>query len=266
MFEKKVAFLGAGNMGGALIKGLIKKGLDKKYLFISDKFQKEKVEKRFKIKILDNTSCVKKADVILICVKPQDIFSLLKEIEPAIDDEKLIISIVAGVGISSIEKNLQKKGRIVRVMPNIAALVGEAISCFCKDEKVKEKDEKIVYEILSSIGKVEKIEEGLLDAVTGLSGSGPAYVFEMIEAMADGGVKMGLKRDTAMLLSAQTVKGAAEMVLKLKKHPAQLKDMVTSPAGTTIYGLSILEEKGMRDAFIKAIEQATKRSKELKMK
>lgn len=264
MLEIGIGFLGAGNMGGALIEGLIRNGLNKEHLFISDKFHKTEVEKRFGINVLDNVDCVKKADVILICVKPQDISALLEEIEPVIDDEKLLISIAAGVKISTIEEKLHNKGRIIRAMPNIAALVGEAISCFCGNEKVEEKDEKIVCEILSSVGKVEKIEnEELLNAVTGLSGSGPAYIFEVIEAMSDGGVKMGLKRDAAMLLAAQTVKGAAEMVLKLKKHPAQLKDMVTSPAGTTIYGLSILEEKGTRDAFIKAVEQATRRSKEL---
>ncbi len=263
MLEAGIGFLGAGNMGSALIEGLIKKGLNKKHLFVSDKFHKSEVEKRFGIRVLDNVDCAKRADVILICVKPQDISALLEEVEPVIDDGKLLISIVAGVKISTIEEKLKGRGRIVRVMPNIAALVGEAISCFCINGKVREKDEEIVCEILSSVGKVEKVEERLLDAVTGLSGSGSAYIFEVIEAMSDGGVKMGLKREMATLLAAQTVKGAAEMVMRLKKHPAQLKDMVTSPAGTTIYGLSVLEERGIRDAFIKAVEKATKRSEEL---
>ena len=201
----------------------------------------------------------------MVAVKPAAVAGLLDEIAPGIRDH-LIVSLAAGVPIAKIEGRLPKGTRVVRVMPNIACQVGEMAAGFCRGTAATEADVAAVKRLLDAVGKSYVVAEDLLDAVTGLSGSGPAYIFTVIEALADGGVKMGLTREVALGLAAQTVLGAAKMALELGKHPAELRDAVTSPGGTTTEGLHALERGSIRQAFINAIEAATQKSKALGQK
>jgi pyrroline-5-carboxylate reductase len=261
--EKIIGIIGAGKMGSALISGLLNKGLNPENVIISDKFSVQEAKRKFGVEIMDNPELAKKADIIILAVQPADIFECLQAIYPFIDNSKLIISIAAGIKVE-VMRSVLKKGRFIRVMPNVAALVKEAVSAIYCGPRTTKEDEEVATAILSLVGEVVIIHnEHYMDAVTGLSGSGPAYIFEVIEALADGGVKVGLKRADALKLAAQTVKGAAELVLKTQKHPAELKDMVASPGGTTIYGLAELERKSTRGAFIDAVVAATRRSEEL---
>ncbi len=261
--EKIIGIIGAGKMGSSLISGLLSRGLKPNNIIASDKSGMEAAKKKFGIEMENNPELAKKADIIILAVQPSDIYDCLQDIYPFVDNSKLIISIAAGIKVE-VMRSVLKKGRFIRVMPNVAALVKEAVSAvYCGPRTTKE-DEDMAVAILSLVGEVVVIRnEKYMDAVTGLSGSGPAYIFEVIESLADGGVKVGLKRADALKLAAQTVKGAAELVLKTKKHPAELKDMVASPGGTTIYGLAELERNGTRGAFIDAVVAATKRSEEL---
>lgn len=205
------------------------------------------------------------SEVIFLCVKPQQMAGVLETIAEFSGDlsEKLFVTIAAGLPIAYFEKTLGDKIRLVRVMPNTPCLVGEAASGLAAAKNAKPEDAALVKELFETVGVAFVVPEKLLDAVTGLSGSGPAYVFMIIEALADGGVKMGLPRPIAQTLAAQTLKGAAEMVLKTEQHPGFLKDRVTSPAGTTIAGVAALEDRAVRAAMIAAVEAATKRSAEL---
>ncbi len=261
--EKIIGLIGAGKMGGALISGLLNKGIESENIIVSDKFAADEVQRKFNVKIMDNPELAKEADIIILAVQPADIFECLQDIYPYVDNSKLIISIAAGIKVE-VMRSVLKKGRFIRVMPNVAAIVKEAVSAIYCGPRTTKDDEEMAIAILSLVGEVVVIRnEKYMDAVTGLSGSGPAYIFEVIEALADGGVRVGLRRADALKLAAQTVKGAAELVLKTQKHPAELKDMVASPGGTTIYGLAELERKGTRGAFIDAVVAATKRSEEL---
>jgi pyrroline-5-carboxylate reductase len=190
---------------------------------------------------------------------------VLKEIGPVAKKKNpLVISVAAGIRLHTLAERLGAQSRLVRVMPNSPALVGEGVSAYYAGDTLQKGDRGLVKAILSAFGRVVEVDkEEMLDAVTGLSGSGPAYVFLAIEALADGGVKMGLPRDLAVALAAQTVVGAGKMVIETGKHPAELKDMVTSPGGTTIAGLTALEEGGFRGLLIKAVEEASKKSREL---
>ena len=265
---KKIGFLGAGNMGEALIKGLLNAGLVSPHAIFATDARPERlkqIEKLYGIQSLaDNTGLVKRADVIILAVKPQVIADVLKEVGPAVTPKKLVISIAAGVSTSTLRSHLPNKGvRLIRVMPNTGALVLEGATAIARASGLQPGDLETAEEIFAAVGKVVVLEERLMDAVTGLSGSGPAYIALVVEALADGGVKMGLDRVTAMSLAAQTVLGAARLLLEIGMHPGQLKDMVSSPGGTTIAGLSALEEGGIRGALIRAVEQATLRSREL---
>lgn len=261
--EKIIGIIGAGKMGTSLISGLINVGLSKENIVVSNKSYKEDIKEGYGIELTNNTELAKKSDIIILAVQPIDMLECLQEISPFIDNSKLVISIAAGVKVE-VMRSVLKKGRFIRVMPNVAAIVKEAVSAIYCGPRTTREDEEVATAILSLLGKVVVINnEKYMDAVTGLSGSGPAYIFEVIEALADGGVKVGLRRKDALKLAAQTVKGAAELVLQTKKHPAELKDMVASPAGTTIYGLAELERNGIRGAFIDAVVAATKRSEEL---
>ena len=262
--DKIIGIIGVGKMGSALLQGLLNVGIEKKNIIVSDAYQdKETVEKRFGVRFLTNPELAKEADIIILAVQPVDIFECLQEIYPFVDNSKLIISIAAGIKVE-VMRSILKKGRFIRVMPNIAAIVKQAASAIYCGPRTTKEDEEMAMAILSVVGEVVVINnERYMDAVTGLSGSGPAYVMEVIEALADGGVRVGLRREDALKLAAQTVKGAAELVLKTAKHPAELKDMVASPGGTTIYGLAELEKRGVRGAFIEAVTAATKRSEEL---
>ncbi len=264
---KRVAFLGAGNMGEALIKGLTQTGLVPAGSITAADPRADhlgQVAKRYGIgAVTDNSALVSGADVIILAVKPQIMAAVLKEIASAVDEGKLLISIAAGVATRKLRDQLGKPARLIRVMPNTPALVLEGVTAIARAEGLRPGDLEAAQELFAAVGKVVVLDESAMDAVTGLSGSGPAYVAIAIEALADGGVKMGLDRATATLLAAQTVLGSARLILETGVHPGQLKDMVSSPGGTTIAGIAALEECGLRRAFIQAVERATLRSREL---
>ncbi len=264
---KKVGFLGAGNMGEAMIRGLLKAGtVPAEDIFATDVRldRLQQLGKLYGIHTLsDNGLLVKRVDVVILAVKPQIIHAVLKEVAPAVTPKKLLISVAAGVPTAALRADLPKGVRLIRVMPNAPALVLEGMTAVAKADGLQQGDLETAEEIFGAVGKVVVLEEEALDAVTGLSGSGPAYVALMIEALADGGVKVGLDRLTAMTLAAQTVLGSAKLLIETGAHPGQLKDMVTSPGGTAIAGIAALEEGGVRRTLISAVERATLRSREL---
>jgi pyrroline-5-carboxylate reductase len=266
MENKKLGFIGTGKMGEALIKGILQARLvppENIFAGDADSAKLQSLGKEYKINICrDNCAAVADSDVIIIAVKPQIVPHVLAEIKNSIK-KQLIISIAAGVTIETYENALPRGTKVIRVMPNIAATVQEAASAISPGSAVSKDDLAIASGIFNAVGKSVILPEYLMDAVTGLSGSGPAYIFTVIEALADGGVHEGLDRSTAKLLAAQTVLGAAKMVLDDGSHTAQLKDMVTSPGGTTIRGLRVMEERGVRIAMMDAVIAACERSKEL---
>ncbi|MCC7575676.1 MAG: pyrroline-5-carboxylate reductase [Methanomethylovorans sp.] len=265
--DKKLGMIGTGKMGSALIKGICDSGIIvPSNVYASDVYEIGLDKMRAEIGInvsTDNNYTVVNSDIILLAVKPQILKSVLKSIKDQVTPQKLVISIAAGVPLQEIAKELAPETRIIRVMPNIAATVSEAASAVCPGSAASMEDAELALDIFSSVGSAIIVQEKLMDAVTGLSGSGPAYIFPVIEAMADGGVYEGLDRDSALVLAAQTVLGAAKMALEFHAHPGELKDMVTSPAGTTIRGIRELEERGVRAAFMNAVIASAKRSREL---
>ena len=266
--DKKIAIIGTGNMGEALISGLIVSGSSKPKSIICTDVRESKLEeikKEYGVRIAaNNVEAVEAADIIIYAVKPQIIAAVLKETAEKLDMSKLVISIAAGVPMAAIESCLNKDLRLIRVMPNIAASVKEAASAIAAGGHATKEDIDLAMAIFNSIGKSIFLKENyLMDAITGLSGSGPAYIFLIVDALADAGVKMGLAREEALFLSTQTVLGAAKMLLETQEHPGQLKDRVTSPGGTAIAGLATLEEGGLRTTLIRAVEAATNRSREL---
>ena len=266
--DKKIAILGSGNMGEALISGLIVSESSEPKNIICTDIRSEKLDRiRREYGVLtttDNLKAVVESDIIVYAVKPQIIAAVLKETAEKLDMSKLVISIAAGVPMAAIESFLNKDLRLIRVMPNIAASVKEAASAIAAGAHATKEDIDLALAIFNSIGRSILIKENyLMDAITGLSGSGPAYIFLIVDALADAGVKMGLARQEALFLSTQTVLGAAKLLLETQEHPGQLKDKVTSPGGTAIAGLATLEEGGLRTTLIHAVEAATNRSREL---
>ncbi|MDX9821585.1 MAG: pyrroline-5-carboxylate reductase [Syntrophales bacterium] len=265
--DKKVGMIGGGKMGSALIGGMISAGVvEPRNITVSDVMAERlsDLKKNFGVKAVnDNGQALKAADILLLAVKPQNIADVLEEIRGAIDRKTLLVSIAAGIPTRFIEERMEKGARVVRVMPNTPALVGEGMAAVAGGRAATEEDVRLVEQIFATVGKAVVLKEDLLDAVTGLSGSGPAYGFVIIEALADGGVRMGLNRDVAMQLAAQTLLGAAKLFLVTGKHPGELKDMVASPAGSTIAGLQALEEGKLRATLMAAVEAATLRSREL---
>ena len=263
---KKIAFIGSGHMAEAMIGGLLAAGVcDSDALWASDPVtaRRDRLKSLFSIRVgAENRQAVTWADIVILAVKPQSLPTVLSEIGADLN-RVLVISIAAGVTIQSIARQASPGTRIIRAMPNTPALVREGITALAWDEEVREEDSLVARTIFEAVGRVIPVEERLMDAVTGLSGSGPAYVFLVLEALADGGVKMGLPRQTAELLAVQTVLGAARMVLETGTHPATLKDRVASPGGTTIAGLHQLEQGKFRATLMGAVEAATKRSQEL---
>ncbi len=262
-----IGFLGAGKMATALAKGLVtRKIVAAKNLTASDLFAPARQsfsEQTGGKSVEANTDVLARARVIFLAVKPNQVSEVLEGIAGSWTASHLLVSIAAGVSISKLESHLPDAARVIRVMPNTPALVGESASAFAVGSGCKSKDGELVMKLLSAVGMAFEVKEPLLDAVTGLSGSGPAYVYQFIEALSDGGVASGLPRDTATRLAAQTVLGAARMVLETGQHPGVLKDMVTSPGGTTIEGIHALEEGGLRGTVMNAVRAATERSKEL---
>lgn len=266
MENKKIGFIGTGKMGEALIKGILHSKLVPSgniYASDMDISKLQVLGKELNINISShNRDTAASSDVLIIAVKPQIVTVVLDDIKSSIKNQ-LIISIAAGVTIETYEINLPDGTKVVRVMPNIAATVMEAASAISPGTSASKEDMAIAEKIFGAIGRTVAVSENLMDAVTGLSGSGPGYIFMIIEALADGGVHEGLDRNTAKLLAAQTVLGAARMALESKSHTGELKDMVTSPGGTTIRGLRVMEEKGVRNAMISAVIASCERSKEL---
>lgn len=263
----KLGVIGCGRMGTALVQGAIASGVVEAGDVIGTDLIAAASENFTKLTGAKTTcdigEVLKAGEVILLCTKPQDIFAALSDFNSGSGSGKLLISIAAGVKIADLEKSTPASVRVIRTMPNTPALVGKGASAYCLGGRCVDGDEKTVISLLESVGLAVCVPEKLIDAVTGLSGSGPAYVYLVIEALADGGVMAGLSRADALKLAAQTVSGAAEMVLRTGDHPAKLKDMVTSPGGTTIAGLSVLEGRNVRSALIDAVMAATARSLEL---
>ncbi|HTN54492.1 MAG TPA: pyrroline-5-carboxylate reductase [Anaeromyxobacter sp.] len=265
--KKRIAFLGSGNMAEALVKGLLRSGTAAAEEITCAEPRPERrdeLAKRYGVAVSgDNRATAEEADIVVLSVKPQTMDVLLEEIAPAIDHRKLVISIAAGIPISAIARKLGAGVRIVRTMPNTPALVGAGATALARGAHATDADLEQARALFLAVGVAVTVEEHHLDAVTGLSGSGPAYVYLAIEALADGGVKVGLARPVAMALAAQTVLGAAKLVLESGEHPGRLKDQVTSPGGTAIAGVHALETGGLRAALIAAVEAATRRSHEL---
>lgn len=265
--NKTIGFIGAGNMAEALINGLITSHTILPGSIMASDRDVERLAvlaEGYKIKAVNtNTGVAAASDIVILAVKPQDIAPVLAEIREEVKD-KLIISIAAGVKTRTISDILLVPVRLVRAMPNTPALVLSGATALFIGEGCAKEDEKAALKIFDAVGRTVVLkDEALMDAVTGLSGSGPAYVFVILEAMADAGVRMGLPRETASLLANQTLFGAAKMVMDVKRHPAELKDMVASPGGTTIAGLKKLEEGKVRATIMDAVEAATLRSREL---
>ncbi len=266
--EKKIGFIGTGNMGEALVSGLVLSKSTRPENIICSDIDPEllaAIKEKYKVHTTcDNLEVVRRSDIIVYATKPQILGMVLKETAPALDDEKLVISIAAGVPLAAIAIGLQKKLRLIRAMPNICAFVKESATAIAAGEYVHENDVAEARAIFNSVGKTVFIHENvLMDAFTGLSGSGPAYIFTIVDAMADAGVKMGLSRKDALFLSTQTVLGSARLLMESKEHPGQLKDRVASPGGTAIAGIHTLEQGGLRTTLINAVESATNRSREL---
>jgi pyrroline-5-carboxylate reductase len=264
---KSLGFLGAGNMAGALIKGLLGAGVVAPGDILAsdvraDRLIQLKVDHGI-VTVTDNHALVREARVVVVAVKPQVIDKVLTEIGGDVPPETLVISLAAGVPIAAIEARLPPGARVVRTMPNTPATALAGVTAIAAGSHATEEDLTVARRLFEAVGRVVVLDETLLDAVTGLSGSGPAYIMLIIEALADGGVKVGLHRDTALLLAAQTVYGSAKLLLESGEHPGRLKDMVTSPGGTAIAGLHTLESGALRRTLIDAVEAATKRSIEL---
>jgi pyrroline-5-carboxylate reductase len=262
-----LGFLGTGKMATALARGFLRAGLvTPKQVFGSDPVPAARTAfgKETGARILtDNLKVVELASVLVLATKPDQTAAVLREIRDRFTPRHLLISIAAGVPTAKLEAALPARARVIRVMPNTPALVGLSASGFALGRAATRSDGELAQRLLSAVGIACPLKESLLDAVTGLSGSGPAYVYQFIEALSDGGVASGLPRDVATKLAAQTVLGAAKMVLETGQHPGALKDMVTSPGGTTIEGLHELEKGRLRGTVISAVRAATEKSRKL---
>ncbi|MET0402188.1 MAG: pyrroline-5-carboxylate reductase [Cystobacter sp.] len=267
MLERTIAFLGAGNMAEALIKGLLRAGTARPDSIIATGRREERLEplrRTYGVRTtLDNIAAVREADVVVLAVKPQALDKVLVQVAPAVSPQKLFISVAAGVPLAVMERRLGAGARVIRTMPNTPSLVGAGACALSGGTHATEDDMAVASRVFQSVGITTVVDENLLDAVTGLSGSGPAYIFLVIEALSDAGVKVGLPRYTAQKLAAQTVLGSAQLLIETNTHPGQLKDQVTSPGGTAIAGLHTLEAGGLRTTLINAVEAATRRSREL---
>jgi len=261
---KTIGIIGVGNMGEAIVRGLKNRGAEGTIIYDVRAARREYVHNTYGVKVAaDNYDLAEKADIIIVAVKPQDAKTVLEELCPSMSASKLLISIAAGISTEGLCSFLGAETRLIRVMPNVAAMVLESATALSRGSNASEEDLEVAREIFDTFGRTVVLPEALMDAVTGLSGSGPAYVAIFVEALADGGVQMGLPRKEAMELAIQTVLGTARLLLDLGEHPGVLKDKVTSPGGTTIAGIASLEERGFRGAVIQAVRSATRRSEEL---
>jgi pyrroline-5-carboxylate reductase len=265
--EKKIGFIGAGNIAEALIRGLLETGVATSANILASAPRAERaaeLRKRFEIEVTgENQSVAERAEILILSVKPQILPSVLSEIGGVMPLETLIISVAAGIPTSRIEDLLGGRRRVIRTMPNTPVVVQAGATALARGIHATAEDLEVARTIFNAVGVTVDLDESLMDAVTGLSGSGPAYVFLILEALSDAGVKVGLSRRTSQLLAAQTVLGSAKLLLETQQHPGVLKDMVTSPGGTAITGLHTLEHGGVRTTLIDAVEAATRRSREL---
>jgi pyrroline-5-carboxylate reductase len=267
MAARRWGFIGSGRMATALIQGMLRTGVaEAGAVTASDPLQAARDDLAVKtgIAVTDsNRQVARESDVLVLAVKPQTVPAVLDDLRPVVTGDHLLISICAGIALRTLETGLGDAVRLARVMPNTPALLGFGASGYCLGPRATGADDLTVRGAMESVGRAYCVPEPLLDAVTGLSGSGPAFVYVIIEALSDGGVRVGLPRDVATALAAQTVLGAAQMVIETGLHPGVLKDQVASPGGTTIAGLHALERGGLRAALIDAVEVATRRSTEL---
>ncbi len=265
--DKTIGFLGAGNMAEALIRGLIQGGVVDADRIVASGPRGDRLAElasQYAIETTgDNAVLVRKSDIVVLAVKPQILERVVREIAGALQPGALVVSVAAGVDTSTIESHLPSGARVVRAMPNMPALVRAGATAISRGRHATDADVLEAKAIFDAVGLTIVLDESQLDAVTGLSGSGPAYIFLILEALADAGVKVGLSRRNAQRLAAQTVMGSAKLLLDTDEHPGKLKDMVTSPGGTAIAGLHTLEEGGLRTTLINAVETATKRAREL---
>ena len=265
--KKRVAVLGAGKMGGILLKALLQKGR------LSPRAATATVQHEDRARALgkqlgisvgtDNLAAVRDADIVLVCVKPQVVADVIEQIRPNVSKKQLIISVAASVATGQIEKALATAVPVVRAMPNTPSAVGCGITALCRGKFAEARHIEMATALFNVVGRTVVVDEKHMDAVTGLSASGPAYIYIILESLAEAGVKVGLPRDVATLLAAQTTLGAATVVLETGDHPALLKDAVTTPAGCTIDGIMELEEGKLRVTLIKAVVKAAQRAKEL---
>jgi pyrroline-5-carboxylate reductase len=265
--EKKVAFLGAGKMGGIILQALLNDGLlsaKSTSATVAHADRAKALSKKMKVKVgTSNVEAAKDADIIIIGVKPQVVEEVVREISSQMTPKQLIISVAASVPTSMIEKNLPANVPVVRAMPNTPCLLGAGMTAICKGKYANADHVATTTHIFDVVGRTVVVDEKHMDAVTALSASGPAYIYIILESLAEAGVKVGLPRDTATLLAAQTALGASRVVLETGDHPALLKDAVTTPAGCTIYAIMELEEGKLRVTLIKAVVKAAQRAKEL---
>ncbi len=268
--NKKVAIIGVGKMGETLLNGMIKNNLVKKENLAGSNAQEEheraqEISKKYGIKTyINNKEMISGKDIIILAIKPQTMKKVLSDIKDMISEKQLIISIAAATSTQFIEECLEKNIPVIRAMPNTPALINEGITVVCPGKFVDKNHIQVAIDIFGAIGLVEVVHrEELMDVVTAVSGSGPAYAYIIIESLTEGGVRMGLPRELAQKLTAQTLLGASKMVLETGMHPALLKDAVTTPAGVTVDGLMELEDGGIRVTFIKAVSRATEKSKEI---
>ncbi len=268
MLNKKIAMIGMGKMGGMLASSLLKKGVVNSDQLCGTTRQEAsaiKSQNEYGIRVMtDNVKAAEESDVIILAVKPQSMALVLEYLKPVIRKDHLVISLAAATETKFIEDHLPEGIPVIRSMPNLPCLIGQGMTVLCPGKHVEKEHIDLATSIFTAVGRVDVIDrDDLMDAVTAVSGSGPAYGYIIIESLAEGGVKVGLPRSLATTLAAQTILGAAAMVLETGQHPAQLKDMVTTPAGTTVDGIMALEEGGVRVALIKAVESATLKGKEL---
>lgn len=265
--NKTIAVLGAGNMGAALLRGILASGWGSRRRLVASHPKPAKaaaIRKELRIRVeASNRQAAEGADIVILAVKPQILDAVLGEIQPAVSRGRLVISIAAGFPTARLEAALADRVAVVRAMPNVAAVVRQSATVLCPGRHAGRAAVGEARQIFESIGLVVELPEYQLDAVTGLSGSGPMYVFQIIEGLSDAGVRVGISRDVSTALTIQTVLGAATMAERLKIHPAVMKDMVTSPGGTAIAALHSLERNRLRAILMDAVEAATARSKEL---
>lgn len=262
---EKIAVIGAGVIGGAIVKSLLKKGYESKVIATRRDVEKlRELEKLGACISTDNTKAAEEADIIFLCVKPNDVEKVLKEIGKEVEG-KIVISTAATIPLQ-FYKDVAPKTKFVRTMPNIAALVQESFTAYCCDSSFNDEEKRKVKHILDVMGMSEEVEEKYMDAVTALSGSGPGYISIIIEALMYAGLKVGLPRDLALYSSAQAVLGTGRLILETREHPAKIKDMVTTPGGTTIEAIFELEGSQIRQALMKAVEEATKKCEKIREK